>query len=547
VYCPKCREKAPAPVAATAPRKKTGSTGMFQAVKSPAHGTQRLDRGPATRGFAPVTGGTQRHPHLGHGTQRLQPVEPEPAGGGGKAPMVAGAVALVVLLGAGILFFVQNSKENAAKAAEAKRLADAKSAYEEAVKFRQANPDDPEGLLKLIEDLAKRARNSEWAGKLAAEAEDAESRRKVMQIRREREQKLEAARSKASASDADLRAIAQEIDGLAAQWRIAGDLELATTAGSTARSLRDSLVRRSLEDAKAYEAANPDNFEEVQKRLLDVMGLCAEIPGYEAESKQAQERLQAVKVRREAQAVEEFEQVKKKVETLRAGKKWDEAISELRGFVERRRGAACVDDAQRLAWDIEAEKKKAMTENPANPDPGKLPPAEWTPLWDARTQSGWKLGGSRETKWESRDGVMTGTNPLTPEDAKKDTQTNGVGFWYFDRAFSGYEVELDMTLVKGSGLVVVALGGLAKEPPAIPFRGEAEGTAAQVVVPPGKAVTMLVRVRADSVEILVNGAGRKWQFQGYEDGKDHGAGIFGLALSPQSEVQVRSAKIRRTP
>jgi hypothetical protein len=142
---------------------------------------------------------------------------------------------------------------------------------------------------------------------------------------------------------------------------------------------------------------------------------------------------------------------------------------------------------------------------------------------------------------------MTGTNPLTPEDAKKDTATNGVGFWYYDRAFARYELELEMTLVKGSGLFVVALGGLEKEPPAIPFRGAAQGTEAQVVVPPGQSVKVLVRVQADSVEILVNGAGRKWQFKGYEDGKDRGAGVFGLALSPQSELQVKSARIRRIP
>jgi hypothetical protein len=38
-----------------------------------------------------------------------------------------------------------------------------------------------------------------------------------------------------------------------------------------------------------------------------------------------------------------------------------------------------------------------------------------------------------------------------------------------------------------------------------------------------------------------------WNFKGAGDGQDHGGGIFGWALSPESEMRIRSMKIRSIP
>ncbi|MCE9581782.1 MAG: DUF1080 domain-containing protein [Planctomycetes bacterium] len=538
VYCGKCRAQAPQPAPAPATsRKRTGATGTFPAIRPVGTGTGRLPNV-----------GSQRMPSVHPATTRLaHVVEDEPQGSKSKAPLIAGAVAVLVLLAAVILFSVQNSHDSAIRAAEEKRLSDAKSAFDAVIQFRQQNPDDPDGLLKQIEIALPKCKNSEWSGKLGAEQDDAKNLKKRMDIKKERSGRLDALRSQ-MATTKDFPALLLEIEKFQQEMGApGGDPDFATAAKLLGKTAREKRILNAIEEAKAFEVQNPDKFDEVIEKWSAVQMLCD--PGFESYAKQAQDKAVAVKTRREEAARKDWEAEKGKVDVLRKARKWDECQKAIRAFIDRWKGSIVIEEAGKLAWEIDAESKAAVTGpgDPVKPDPGKVPPKDWTMLFDQKTPGSWRIGGAK-MDWTSKDGTMIGTNNTTEDEAKKDTANAGIGFWFTDKPYAAYEMEMEVTLVKGEALFLLGINGVDARPTAIPLRITAVGDRAQLTLVADKAYTVTTQVRGDSINMAGTGlAGGNWRINSAGDGKDHGAGQFGFALNPGAQIKIRNIRVRAIP
>lgn len=543
VYCSKCRAQAPAVAAAPGNgRKRTGSTGTFPAIRAvgaphPHTGTGRLPN---------VGSGPQRSVHPGPGTTRLAhvPMDDAPSEGKSKTPLIAGAAAGVVLIAAIVLFAMQSSADNAIKAADLKRKEDAKTAFEQVVAYSREHPDEAEGLLKLIDAAGPKCKNSDYSGKLAAYRDDAVKLKERLEIRAKRTERLESLRKMLGSKD--LVPVITDVEQFLKEMETAGDTELAAQAKSLLKLAREKRVLNAIDDAKNFEVQNAEKYLEAIQRWTDVQMLCDEHENYR---KQAQDKVKELKERREGAARVDWEQVKATVENLRKQKKFDECQLAIKAFTEKWKNSVTIDDATKLAWDIDTESKK--TSNPGSdikPVPGKVPPKDWTVLFDEKTPTGWQTGGSSKMKWEVKSGAMVGVNSLTAEDAKKDTATNGIGFWVTTKHFSAYEVEMDVTLVKGDALFIVGLNGEAPQSSAVSIRTEKVGSGAQLVVEANKSYKVTVQVKGDTISMNATGLqGGNWKFSRAGDGKDHGTGQFGFALNPQSEIQIRSVRIRAIP
>lgn len=545
VYCAKCKAQAPAVAAAPSNgRKRTGSTGTFPAVRPVGGQTGRIP---------PI--GSGGHRAVGPGTTRLShvPIEeamPEPKG---KGPLVAAGIAGAVLLGAIVVFAVQNSQENAARDKETKRKADAEAAFKECVDFRRAHPDDADGLLKLIDASTAKVRNTDWSGKLAAERDDAVNLQKKIAIHKERAGRFEALRTRKDAAKtvAELTALLGDIEKLKQEMDApGGDPDVAKDTFGLIRSAKERRINVAFDDAKNFEAQNSDKFEEAIEKWSSALMLCE--AGFETYAKQSQERMTGLKTKREDAARADWEPVKTKVAGLRSQKKYDDCQKEIRAFTDKWKSGAAVDEAGKLAWEIKAEADAAASGNgngnPVRPDPSKVPPKDWTTLFDEKNRGDFRTGGSNKVPFKFEGGTLVGTNPLTAADAAQDKQNNGIGFWYTNKAYAGYELQVEFTLVKGSALFIVGIGGIDANPPAIPLNTVKDGDKTQVVLAADKPYSMTVTVRSDS--IAINGAGLtggNWKYQNAGDGKDHGSGAFGFALNPGCEVRVRLVKIRAIP
>jgi hypothetical protein len=539
VYCPKCRDKAPASAPGTGgngkPRAKTGSTGTFPAIRTPSHGLRAA--GPATQRLAPVPS-TQRLASLA--ADEAAPQRPN------RMPLIAGAVAGVILLAAVILFAVQSSKDRAIAEAERKRVEDAKASYEAILKFRQANPEDADGILKLVEEAAKKCKNTEFSGKVAYERGEAEALKKAQDLKKSRKATLEGLRAQVATSK-DLGALAEQAKKFGDEMKAqGGDAELAQAAAALAKSILEKRALKAIDATKEFEGLNPDKYDEIQRMWTDAMTLC-DGDGLASLQKQCLDRLNDAKKKKDAAAWKAWETCQKFVETNRKKKQWDIALKEIENFTNTWKGTAAVDEAVKLSWEIDAERKSTGTGTKPPPDPNKSAPKEWTQILGPGTTGGWKEGGAN-IKWAWADGAATGTNTISAEEAAKDPSKNSMGFIYTEKAYSGYEVEVEFTLVKGEGLIAVGVGGVDQNPPAIPIRSSKKGDGAQIIAESGKPYTMSARVMADAIS--VNGAGLtggNWRFQGGGDGKDHGGGAFAIAVQPESEVKVTKVRIRAIP
>lgn len=538
VYCAKCRAQAPAVAAPTNGKKtRTGTTGAFASVRPPGPGTGRIPN---------VGSGSQRLPQTGPTTQRLAHVHVDeaPEQGRSKAPLIAGIAAGVVLIAAIVLFAMQSAADKAAKAAEQKRKDDAKAAFEQVVQFRQANPEDADGLLKLIDANLPKVKNSDWSGKLAAERDDALKLKQVLEIRSKRQARLDGLRSQVSTAK-DLVPVISEIEAFGKEMAAANDASFTGQARALLAQARDKRIQNAVDDAKSFEVQNPDKFLEAIEKWASVQMLCES--GAESWQKQAQDKMAEIKGKRENAAKADWDNVRAKVEGMRKQKKWEDCQKEIRDYTERWKGTAAIDDATKMAWDIDAESKRAANpETPVKPDPGKAAPKDWTVLYDEKTPGDWRVGGTK-MKWETKGGARVGENTVTPEEAKNDKENSGIGFLYTGKAYAGFEVEMDITLVKGEVMFLVGINGEGGSPAAVSIR-TAAGGGAQLLVEAGKAYKVTVQVRAES--IAMSGAGLQggnWKYTRAGDGKDHGAGQFGFAVNPQSELQVRSVRIRAIP
>ncbi|KAF0245435.1 MAG: hypothetical protein FD180_1658 [Planctomycetota bacterium] len=537
VYCAKCRAHAPAVAAAPGNgRKRTGSTGTFPAIRpvgAPHPGTGRLPN---------VGSGPQRP--AGPATTRLSHLDVDEISGEAKSktPLIAGAVAGIVLIAAIALFAMQSAADNKVKAAEQKRKDDAKAAFEQVVNYSREQPDDAEGLLKLIETAAPKCKNSEYSGKLAAYRDDAIKLKERLEIRAKRSERLESLRKMLGAKD--LTQVITSIDEFTKEMETAGDTELASQSKSLAKTAREKRVLNAIDEAKNFEVQNPDKHVEAIQRWTEVQLMCE---GYDSYGKQAADKVKELKERREGAARVAWEQVKTRIDGLRKQKKYPECQKEIQTFTDQWKGSVAVEDATKLAWDIDAESKKAPGPGPEiKTDPGKVPPKEWTTLFDDKTPGQWQFGG--KMKWEKKGTAMVGANNLTPEEAKADTVNKGIGFWYTSKPYSGFEVEVDLTLVKGDAIFLVGINGQAEQPAAVAIRTATVGTNAQLIVEHNKAYKVTVQVKGDTISMNATGLqGGNWKFSRAGDGKDHGTGQFGFALNPQSEIQVRSVRIRAIP
>lgn len=547
VYCPNCRSKAPqVPQNGSANGKtkgRTGSTGMFPSVRP---------GGPTTRSMPAVAPG-QRAQGPGHSSQRIPSFEEPPVSQGpGKMPLIAGGAALVILLGAAILFFISNSKENAIREAEAKRQAEAKAAFEEFVKYGKERPEDPDGQLKLFAEASRKCKGSEWSGKLSAERDDAERRKKSIEIRKERTGRLDGFRTRLLQTKdlAGLEALAVEARKFQQEMlQPGGDAEMSQQAASIAQQAVAKKVQSVIDAAKEFEAQNPEKYDEVIAKWADALAACTED---ERQAKLAQDRLKSAKERKEEWAKREWDQAKLKVEAARKAKKWGDAIEAIRDFTDRHKGSAIVDEATRLAWDIDAEQKREDAAKPPPevkpPDPGMAAPKDWLVLYDEKTPGKWTARGAK-AKWEVAGGVLTGVNEMTAAAAAQDKESNGTSLYHIDRAYANYELEVDFTLIKGEVLFVVGLGGVNKDsPPAIPWRAKDVAGEAAVLVGLDKPYVVTCKVTAEAFTFKGDGIPEQgWRFSGGGDGKDRGAGVFGFALRPESEVRIRRIRVRAIP
>ncbi len=541
VYCGKDRAQAPAVAAAPAgARKRTGATGTFQAIRpaGPGTGTGRIPN---------VGSGSQRLPQAGPATQRLAHVHADeaPADGKSKAPLIAGAIAGVILIAAIALFAMQSSADNAAKAADQKRKDAAKAAFEQVISFRQANPEDADGLLKLIDEAIPKCKNSDYSGKLAAERDDAIKLKELLEIRRKRQGKIDSLRSAVNQSK-DLEPVLTEIEGFIKEMELAGDTTFAGQGKALLKQAKEKRILNAIEDAKSFEVQNPEKYLEALDKWAAIQMLCES--GYENYQKQAQDKMVEIKARREEAARKDWEPLKGSVEGLRKQKRWEECQRAIKDFTDKWKGCVVIEEATKLAWDIDTESRKASTPGPeVKPDPAKIPPKDWVTLFDDKTAGDWQIGGAK-MKWEKRSGAMVGENTTSAEDAKKDAQNNGIGFWYSTKHYAGFEVEMDVTLVKGEVLFLVGINGEAGQPAAVAMKSAASGAGAQAVLEAGKPFKVTVQVRADSIAMSGAGIqGGNWKYARSGDGKDHGAGQFGFAVNPQAELQIRSVKIRAIP
>ncbi|MBI2922711.1 MAG: hypothetical protein HYY18_16790 [Planctomycetes bacterium] len=542
VYCPNCRSKAPqVPQNGSANGKtkgRTGSTGMFPSVRAGS---------PTTRSLPAVGASAQR---VGHTSQRLPEFEEPPATQGpGKMPLIAGGAALVILLGAAILFFISNSKENALRDAEAKKQAEAKSAYEEFVMYGKERPEDPDGQLKLFADASRKCKGSEWSGKLNAERDDAERRKKSLEVRRERSGRLDGFRTRLTQTKdvPGLESLASDAKKFQQEMlQPGGDVDMSQQAASIALQAIAKKVQTVIDAAKEFEAQNSERHDEVIAKWSDALAACAED---ERQVKLVQDRIKAAKERKEESAKRDWELAKVKVENARRAKKWGEAIEAIRAFTDSHKGSAIVDEATRLAWDIDADQKREDAARPPPdvkpPDPGMAAPKDWTVLFDDKTPGKWTARGAK-AKWEVAGGVLTGANEVTAAAAALDKDSNGTSLYHIDRSYANYELEVDFTLVKGEVLFVAGLGGVNKDsPPAIPWRSKEVGNEASVLVGLDKPYVVSCKVTADAFTFKGNGIPEQgWRFAGSGDGKDRGAGVFGFALRPESEVRIRRIRIR---
>ncbi len=541
VYCGKDRAQAPAVAAAPAgARKRTGATGTFQAIRpaGPGTGTGRIPN---------VGSGSQRLPQAGPGTQRLAHVHADeaPADGKSKAPLIAGAIAGVILLAAIVVFAMQSSADNAAKAAEQKRKDIAKAAFEQVISFRQANPEDAEGLLKLIDEALPKCKNSDYTGKLAAERDDAVKLKELMEIRKKRQGKLDGLRSSVSTAK-DLAPVLTEIETFNKEMDAAGDTNFSQQGKALLKQAKEKRILNAIEQAKAFEVQNPEKYLEALDMWAAILLLCES--GFEGYQKQAQDKSAEIKVKREEGAKRDWEQARIRIDAMRKQKKWDDCQKAIRDFTDKWKGCVVIEEATKLAWDIDAESKKVGTQGPdVKPDPSKVPPKDWVTLFDDKTADGWQTGGAK-MKWEKRGGAMFGENTTTPEEAAKDAANKGIGFWYTTKHYAGFEVEMDVTLVKGEVLFLVGLNGEAGQPAAVSIKSAAGGSGAQAVLEAGKAYKVTVLVRSDSIAMSGAGVqGGNWKYARAGDGKDHGSGQFGFAVNPQAELQIRSVRVRAIP
>lgn len=538
VYCAKCRAQAPAVTAPSNGRKtRTGSTGSFPSVRPAGTGTGRIPN---------VGSGSQRLPQAGPTTQRLAHVHVDepPEQGKSKAPLIAGAAAGIVLIAAIVLFAMQSAADKAAKAADQKRKDDAKAAFDQVVDFRQANPEDADGLLKLIDTNLPKVKNSDWSGKMAAERDDALKLKQVLEIRTKRQGRLDGLRSQVSTAK-DLVPVITEIEAFGKEMAAANDTSFSNQAKALLAQARDKRIQNAVEEAKSFEVQNPDKYLEAIEKWASVQMLCE--TGAESWQKQAQDKMSEIKGKRENAARSDWELVRVKVDGLRKQKRWEDCQKEIRDYTEKWKGTAAIDDATKLAWDIDTESKRAATpDTPVKPDPGKAAPKDWTVLFDDKTAGDWRVGGAK-MKWETKGGARVGENTVTTEEAKNDKENNGIGFLYSGKAYAAFEVEMDITLVKGEVMFLVGINGEGGSPAAVSIRSAA-GSGAQLIVEAGKPYKVTVQVRAES--IAMSGAGLQggnWRYTRAGDGKDHGAGQFGFAVNPQSELQVRSVRIRAIP
>lgn len=536
VWCGKCRSKAPAPAAAPAngaARKKTGSTGAFPAIKV-GTGTQRL----ATPG-----GTSTGRLGVGHGSGRLPDIEdPRPAGGG-KMPLIIGGVTLVLLIGAGALFFVTKSQDDARRAAEAKKTADAKASFESFVAFGREHPDDPEGQIALFEDASRKTKGSEWAGKLKAELEDAQRRKAVLDLFRARQKRLEELRTE-MATATEFPPVAEKAKKFEEEMRKSdGDASIADQAGALAKQCAEKHVNKLMDAAQKFEAANSGDHDGAIALWSEALMAAEAFPQLVTRVK---DRIASLRLRKEETARKAFDALKISVGNKVNRKDYDGAIAEVEAFKKAHRGTTAVDEAQKLGWDVELQRKKENEKQNPPRTGGTDTPKDWATLFDSKSTKKWRSNGTKGS-WEIVSGVLVGKNSLKPEEAKGDGQ-GGYSIYYSDKGYSQYELEVDFTLDKGEAMIVVGLDGVDKDsPPGVSlWTSPKEG--AGVMVKAGEAYTLTITVTADQITFKGKGVPEQsWNFKGKGDGKDHGAGIFGWALSPESEMRIRSMKIRGIP
>jgi hypothetical protein len=437
-YCRKCKSQVADVLPDEPQAPKSGSSRNMASPSAEAKTASRIIRKQGTGVYKKTGSGIRRavqSPAEDSGTFAGESDEASaPRGGARKSnmPVFAAIGGVIVIIIVAVIFLTKSGSGSspAEKSVEAQkaedderqRLSSAVSAY----------GSDPEKVLRAIDDATpklKSDKNKQWIEELKKEWTRKSEARKNNEKIIARKDELE---KKAKDPNEDAGSLILQWEELCSDpaLRSYGDLkELARSLADIRRRLSNSRVGQEIAKVDAYATQNPDAYQEIANKYLDILDFVeTEPPSNEAMDKinknldkfagplggrwTKEELEQDIKAKRDKWLADQktagekaIAALNEEVNGLLKENKVDEAIAKAREF-PKKYGGTFSQQAENMARNIE-EQRKTANNPPQNPqDP---------PRQGERTVSlvqGWKVtktSDNIQASWENKDGAMVGT------------------------------------------------------------------------------------------------------------------------------------------